>query len=77
MHSSGGYLTRQESVRQSYTTCIYDDDEHNGEGSDNRHIKFIVKLSKAGRPLNPHKFNTLADSFTVGENGDILDSFAW
>ncbi|CZT05651.1 uncharacterized protein RAG0_11633 [Rhynchosporium agropyri] len=77
MHSSSGLKTRPASARKSFTTCIYDDLEHNGEDSANSHIKSIVKMSKAGPAPNPHKFETAPGSWTVGENGDVIESAAW
>lgn len=81
MHSSSGLLTRPESARKSFTTCIADYyDGTNGainEPTDNQHIKTIIKTSKAGPPMNPHKFHTANGSYTVGENGDIVDHFAF
>jgi hypothetical protein len=77
MHTSGGLLKRPESARKGFTTCIYDDEAHNGEGSDNSHIKTIIKTSKAGPPVNPHRFATSPGSITVGEDGDEITSAAW
>ncbi|KAK0112895.1 hypothetical protein ONS95_014614 [Cadophora gregata] len=77
MHSSSGLIARPESVRKAFTTCIYDDLEHNGDSSANSHIKSIVKMSHAGPPMNPHKFETSPGSHTVGENGDVIESDAW
>ncbi|KAL2069136.1 hypothetical protein VTL71DRAFT_15474 [Oculimacula yallundae] len=77
MHSSSGLKTRPESVRKSFTSCIYDDLAHNGDDSANSHIKSIVKMSKAGPAINPHKFSTAPGSNTVGENGDVISTDAW
>lgn len=77
MHSSSGLLYRPESVRKSFTTCIYDDLEHSGEKSANGHIKTILKMTHAGPPINPHKFETSPGSHTVGELGDIVETEAW
>lgn len=71
MHTSSGRLTRAESVRAEYTECIYDDVEHNGDGSDNKHIKTIVKTANYGGAINPHQFGT-KDSITAGEWGDEI-----
>jgi hypothetical protein len=69
MHTSSSHLTRQESVRKSYTTCIYDDPEHKGAASDNRHVKSIVKTALYAGAINPHVFSTGSEAKTVGEDG--------
>ncbi len=76
MHTSNGRLTRADSVRKAYTECIYDDPEHNGQNTDNRHIKSIVRTAAYGAPMNPHKFSTLG-SITVGEFGDPINTIAF
>ncbi|KAK8020568.1 hypothetical protein PG990_005706 [Apiospora arundinis] len=77
MHTSNGRLTRAASVRAAYTQCIYDDAAHAGAGSDNRHIKSIVRTRDYDRPLNPHKFALRHGRVTVGEHGDTVDHFAF
>lgn len=77
MHTSNGRLTRAESVRAAYTKCIYDDSAHQGEGSDNKHIKSIVRVRDYERPINPHKFTLKQQQITVGEHGDAVAHFAF
>ncbi|KAK7924063.1 hypothetical protein PG985_006117 [Apiospora marii] len=78
MHTSNGRLTRAESVRAAYTECIYDDPAHRGEGSDNKHIKSIVRVRDYERPINPHKFAlTPPQQVTLGEHGDAVAHFAF
>lgn len=48
-----------------------------GRDEINTHIKSIVKTSHAGICVNPHKFETTMGSYTVGENGDVIDSVAF
>lgn len=76
IHSSAGLLKRPESARKAFTSCLQDKCA-NGDWSDNEHIKSIVKMSKAGLPINPHKFSTQEGSNTVGENGDVIDHYAF
>jgi hypothetical protein len=77
MHSSAGLLTRPESARKAFTTCIYDDVENQGAASDNRHIKSIVRPSKTASHFNPHKFRMIPGALTVGEDMDEIASIAW
>jgi len=77
MHSSGGLLARPKSARKSFTTCIWDDPGHDGENSNNTHVKSIVKTSKYERPKNPHLYVLKDGAQTVGEKGDIIDSEAF
>ncbi|KAK7970351.1 hypothetical protein PG996_001218 [Apiospora saccharicola] len=77
MHTSNGRLTRAESVRAAYTECIYDDPANQGEGSDNKHIKSIVRVRDYERPINPHKFTLKGQQVTVGEHGDAVAHFAF
>ncbi|KUJ10223.1 uncharacterized protein LY89DRAFT_596357 [Mollisia scopiformis] len=77
MHTSSGLLTRPDSARKAFTTCIYDDVENGGASSDNRHIKSIVRPSKTQSHFNPHKFRMIPGVLTVGEDGDEIFSIAW
>lgn len=77
MHTSNGQLHRQESVRTAYTQCIYDDPDHNGDGSDNRHVKSIVKVRDFAGPINPHMFNLKPGKITVGEDGKDIAHWAF
>ncbi|KAK8114317.1 hypothetical protein PG999_006386 [Apiospora kogelbergensis] len=83
LHTSNGRLTRAASVRAAYTECIYDDPAHQGAGSDNRHIKSIVRVRDYDRPLNPHKFalkqppHPQPEKVTVGEHNDTVVHFAF
>ncbi|KAK3935000.1 hypothetical protein QBC46DRAFT_59368 [Diplogelasinospora grovesii] len=74
MHTSGGQLVRQESVRGSFTECIYDDLENGGASTDNAHIKSIIRLKNYDYPFNPHYFITNGNTITVGEHGDWVQS---
>lgn len=53
MHTSSHLRYHVDNVRQSYLECIYDDPEHNGEGSDAKHIKSIVRTDAY---LSPSKY---------------------
>ncbi|KAM4068028.1 hypothetical protein HRG_009677 [Hirsutella rhossiliensis] len=76
LHTSNGQEVRQPSVRKAFTECISDDEEHNGEGTDNRHIKSIVRLRDYHAASTPHYFLLNNDAITVGEHGDLVkDSF--
>ncbi|KAJ9144899.1 Glycosyltranserase family 2 [Pleurostoma richardsiae] len=77
IHTSGGRLQRADSVLHDYTECIYDDPEHDGTGTDNKHIKSIVRVKDYDRPINPHKFHLKNNAVTVGEYGERLDHFAF
>lgn len=50
---------------------------YDGSGTHNRHVKSIVKTSHAGGAINPHKFNLRPGTYTVGENGDHIDTEAF
>ncbi|CAK7220629.1 hypothetical protein SBRCBS47491_004253 [Sporothrix bragantina] len=75
IHSSNGHLTRQPSTIAAYTECIYDDPEHNGNGTNNRHVKSIVKVDLFKQPRDPHSFYLLPGHITVGEHGDVVPEF--
>lgn len=77
MHTSNGQLHRADSVRTTYTQCIYDDPDHNGDGSDNRHVKSIVRARDYSRPVNPHMFYLAEGKITVGEDGQHVDHYAF
>ncbi|KAG9237058.1 hypothetical protein BJ875DRAFT_370878 [Amylocarpus encephaloides] len=78
LHNSNGLLTRPESVRQSFTTCLYDSPEElHGGSDDNHHIKSIVKTAFFTSAQNPHKFGLRDGAMTVGENGDVIESQAF
>lgn len=79
IHSSSGLLKRPASSRKAFVTCIENADPNHEPtiGRDNEHIKSIVKTHLYERPLNPHKFATKDNSQTVGENGDVVDRYAW
>ncbi|CAK7202214.1 hypothetical protein SEUCBS139899_004936 [Sporothrix eucalyptigena] len=74
IHSSNGHLTRQPSAIAAYTECVYDDVEHNGNGTNNRHVKSIVKVNLFKQPRDPHSFYLTENHITVGENGDEVNS---
>lgn len=69
LHTSAGYIHRQESVRKAYDVCIYDDYEGQGKRSDNKHVKSIVRTKYFDHPTTPHTFATHSATFTVGEDG--------
>jgi len=77
MHTSSGLLTRPESIRKGFTTCIFDDPENGGESSDNSHVKTIAKTQYVGPAINPHRFVTAPGTVSVGENGDEITTAAW
>jgi hypothetical protein len=72
MHTSSGYLTRPDSVRQAFIHCIWD-----GPESNNSHVKSIVRTEFADRPVNPHLWYLKEGRATVGEKGDVVDSEAF
>ncbi|ORY82047.1 hypothetical protein BCR37DRAFT_393088 [Protomyces lactucae-debilis] len=73
MHSSAGHLTRPESTRKSFTKCFHDDPDNNGEHSDNKHVKSFVKTKYFNGNINPHVYNLLNDTITVGEDEEPWD----
>jgi hypothetical protein len=78
MHSSTGLLTRPDSTRKAFIVIKADEiPESIGKGTDNAHIKLIVKTSHAGGPINPHKFNLRPGTNTVGENRDVINTIAF
>ncbi|RDW59009.1 hypothetical protein BP5796_11933 [Coleophoma crateriformis] len=77
MHSSSGLLKKPESVRKAFTTCIFDDFEHDGLNSDNMHVKSIVKPSKTRGAWNPHLFWLETGFRNVGEHNDTITTMAW
>lgn len=77
MHTSSGLKTRPESARKAFVDCTWDDEEHNGQTSHNRHVKSIVRMSKAESPIGPHLWNLVKDAKTVGEHMDPVTSEAW
>ncbi|RDW63527.1 hypothetical protein BP6252_11072 [Coleophoma cylindrospora] len=77
MHTSSGLLKKPESVRKAFTTCIFDDIEHDGLNSDNRHVKSIVKPSKTRGAWNPHLFWLETGFRNVGEYNDTITTMAW
>lgn len=54
MHTSSHQRYHADSVRKTYLECIYDDPDHNGEGSDSKHIKSIVRTDAY---VNPGEFS--------------------
>ncbi|KAI9744335.1 MAG: hypothetical protein M1818_002487 [Claussenomyces sp. TS43310] len=74
VHTSAGLLHRPESNRKSFDACIFDDVEHTGSGSNNKHVKAIVKTSAFVSSFSPHQFNTKNGTITVGELGDVVDN---
>ena len=78
MHNSNGLLTRPESARKGFTSCLWDSPEsYKGGHDDNHHLKSIVKTSHYAGWENPHKFHTKAGSNTVREHGQVVTSDAW
>jgi hypothetical protein len=78
MHNSNGLLTRPESARKGFTTCLWDSPhDYSGGTDDNHHIKSIVKTSKYLHWSNPHKFDLKDGAQTVTEHGDVVTTPAW
>jgi hypothetical protein len=77
MHTSSNIVNHQEDNRKSFLECIYDDPEHNGDQSDNRHVKSIVRTSKYNGAINPHMFHLKGDARSVGEDGQTINSYAF
>ncbi|KFY00794.1 hypothetical protein V490_01197 [Pseudogymnoascus sp. VKM F-3557] len=79
IHNSGGLLTRPPSARKGFTRCIEDQDPNHppNVGTENEHIKVIVKPPLSTGPDGPHKFKLKKGARTVGENGDSVDRAAW
>lgn len=79
-HTSGGLITRPESARKAFLECVSDADYwHKGEllPADNKHIKAIVKTSKALSPLGAHMWNLKDGTYSAGEHGDWIDPETW
>ena len=79
IHTSGGLLKRPASARKGFTRCIEDQDPNHADnvGTENEHIKVIVKPPLAIKPSGAHKFDLKKGVRTVGENGDTVDRMAW
>jgi hypothetical protein len=78
MHTSGGLLTRPESVRKSFTRCFDTDFTRNDMSQDERHVKSIVRTAMFDGISSPHMFKTKNGSMTVGEDGlDAKPGYAW
>ncbi|KAI4596510.1 hypothetical protein KJ359_005264 [Pestalotiopsis sp. 9143b] len=77
IHTSNGLLKRPASARWAYTHCIYDNPQDDGERSDNRHVKSIVRARDYGGPVTPHMFHLAPGKVTVGEDGASVQSHAW
>ncbi|KFY03587.1 hypothetical protein O988_01384 [Pseudogymnoascus sp. VKM F-3808] len=78
IHTSGGLLRRPPSARKGFTRCIEDQDPNHSPdvGTENEHIKVLVKPSYAAKP-DVHKFELKKGARTVGEDGDTVDRLAW
>ena len=78
IHTSGGLLKRPPSARKGFTRCIQDQDPNHpvNVGTENEHIKVIVKPAFALKP-DVHKFALVDGARTVGEDGDTVDRIAW
>ena len=79
IHTSGGLLTRPESSRKAFTTCIQDIEKepYPKVGLKNQHIKTIVKTSKYAGMQTVHSVNVKEGSVVVGEHGDTITRGAW
>jgi hypothetical protein len=79
IHTSSGLLKRPTSARKSFTDCISDPPSNHGieTGTENEHIKSLVKMKYYKQAANPHKFHLLNDTVTVGERGDEIEGKAW
>lgn len=78
-HTSNGLHNRPKSARRAFTTCILNPNPNHSinSGTENEHIKSIVKTRFYNRPMNPHKFYLKNGTYTVGENGDKITGKAW
>ncbi|CAN8097751.1 unnamed protein product [Discula destructiva] len=77
VHTSSHQLTHVESVRKTYLECVWDDPDHDGEGSESKYFKSIVRQDAYENPMNPHKFNLKPGFVTVGELGDEITHYAF
>lgn len=80
MHGWGNKETRPvEGVRKGFTSCMTDPPKDLGfdKGTGNQHIKVIVKTDSFLSPSSPHRMNLIEGKETVGENGDLVDRYAW
>ncbi|TVY43028.1 Glycosyltransferase family 92 protein [Lachnellula subtilissima] len=77
MHTSSGLETRPESNRKAFVDCIWDDSEHVGRDSHNKHVKSIVRMSKAVNPTGPHSWYLSDGAKTVGEHMDPVTTVAY
>ena len=68
-HTSSHLLSRPNSSRHSFTTCISDGADKQGHVSDNEHVKSIVKTDHYIRALSPHHFSVNESTATYGEFG--------
>lgn len=77
-HTANGHIHSQPSTRRAYTECMTDRaaaDEipELGDTALNEFIKSMVKPSLYnGNRASPHDFNTLNDTVTVVENGNVV-----
>lgn len=68
-HNSNGLKTRpSEGCRQAYTTCIWDDLEHNSDNTDNKHVKSIVQTKYFDHFETSHNCLLNSSRVTVGED---------
>lgn len=77
VHTSAGLLHRPGSNRKAFNSCVWDDVENNGAGSNNKHVKVAVKTSAFKSCFSPHQFNLKDGTETVGEFGDIVGASPW
>lgn len=79
IHTSNGLKERPYSARKSFTTCIEDPEsnQHISTGTDNEHIKSLVKTEFYESADNPHKMTLKEGAVTVGELGDIVEGETW
>ena len=77
-HTSGGLLTRPESVRQSFIVCLISDLTVNDMSQLDRHVKSIVRTDRFEKVLSSHMFGLNNDTIAVGEDGlEVKPGFAW
>ncbi|TVY29887.1 hypothetical protein LHYA1_G001726 [Lachnellula hyalina] len=77
MHTSSGLKTRPESSRKAFVNCTWDDVDNDGHDSHNRHVKSIVRMSKAVAPKGQHVWELSDGVNTVGEYMDPVTDLAY
>lgn len=68
IHTSSGQLTRPNSTRKAFVTCISDEEFP----IENAHVKSFVRPIYYSKPETPHYFFTKYPYVSVGEKGDVI-----